>query len=157
MKLQWANEILWTLASITLIAFLVWDIYPVIERFLFYYIVVTLLLGLTYLRWIIFPRKSPLMRMFWFKVVIIIINIPIMLFTIRFFMSIMEIFDSINFSVGILEGRLILEGTALDFIQKTRELTIASVSSLVILIILFALRSIQLIFKWREIPTRFSN
>lgn len=151
-KLQWTTEILWTIAIIILVSFLVWDIYPVIERFLFYYIVGTMLLSFTYLRWILFPRSSPFMRMFWFKVIIMIINVPIALFTIRYFMNIMEIFDSFDFSQGIIDGQLILEGTALEFIQKTRELTIASASSLVILTILFVFRSIQLIFKWREIP-----
>ncbi len=155
LKLQWIAEALWVIASVILIAFVTWDMYTRVEQFFFYYIIITMFLGVNYLRWIIFPQHSPLMHSFWFKVVIILLNVPIFLLTIKYFMVILEIFDSFDFTQGVVEDNLIEKGASLELIQYIRKLTIASVSTLLISIVIFVFRSLHLIFKWRQLPKYF--
>lgn len=150
--LQWVNEILWLIASVVITAFLTWNIYQDIDRFFFWYIAATMILGLNYLRWILFPRHSPIMLSFWFKMVMLLVNIPLLMVIGKYFLSIMEIFDSFNFSYGLSSSYLIKADATLDFIQQVRTLTIASVASLLVLIIMFEIRAVQLIFKWRQVP-----
>lgn len=154
-QLRWMSEILWFVGTIIVTLTFTWSLYPLIERFYFFYIVMAMFLALNYLRWILFPDQSPLMQSFWFKLVVVFFNIPIFLLTIKFFMSILDMFDSFDFSEGLMEGRLIADGAELDFIQYVRDLTIASVSALVVLIVLFLFRTVHLIFKWRQLPDNF--
>ncbi len=150
--LQWVNEILWLIASIVITAFMTWSVYPEIDKGFFGYIAGTMILGLNYLRWILFPKHSPIMLSFWFKMVMLLVNIPLLMIVGKYFLSIMEIFDSFNFSYGFSESNLIREGSSLDFIQYIRNLTIGSVASLLVLIVMFEIRAVQLIFRWRQVP-----
>lgn len=151
--LQWGNEILWLIASVVITTFMTWNIYPEIDNGFFWYISGTMFLALNYLRWILFPRYSPIMFSFWFKMVMLLVNIPLLMVIGKYFLSIMEIFDSFNFSYGYSESYLIRENAPLEFIQQVRTLTIASVASFLVLTIIFEIRAVQLIFKWRQVPT----
>lgn len=151
--LQWGNEILWLIASVVITTFMTWSIYPEIDKGFFFYISGTMFLALNYLRWILFPRYSPIMFSFWFKMVMLLINIPLLMVIGKYFLSIMEIFDSFNFSYGYSESHLIRENAPLDFIQQVRTLTIASVASFLVLTVIFEIRAVQLIFKWRQVPS----
>lgn len=75
-----------------------------------------------------------------------------MIATVKYFLSVLEVFDSFNFSYGNQAQNLILQGTPFEIIMYLRTLSIASVSSLLVLIIIFELRALQLIFKWRQVP-----
>lgn len=152
--LQWAYEILWIFSSIVITTFFTWSIYQDIDRGFFLYIAGTMFLALNYLRWILFPKYSPVMHSFWFKLVMLFINIPLLMVLGKYFLSIMEILDSFNFSYGYSESHLIKENAPLDFIMKVRTLTIASVASLLFLIVIFEVRAVQLIFKLRQVPGR---
>lgn len=150
--LQWVYEFLWMLSAAVLTLFFTWELMPHIDRGYFYYITGTMFLAFNYLRWILFPKYSPIMYSFWFKGVMLLLNIPLALVVSKYFLTLMESYDSFNFSYGTGENILIKTDASYELIQKIRTTTIASVVSLVILIIIFELRSIQLIFKWRQVP-----
>ncbi|HUH75194.1 MAG TPA: hypothetical protein VLZ75_12410 [Chitinophagales bacterium] len=150
--LQWSYEFLWILLSFVVTSIFTWSIYPNVNNTLFFYISVTMILAMNYLRWIAFPRYSPLMFSFWFKMVMLMINIPLMILMLRYFLSSLEIFDSFNFSYGYSESYFIKDGVSLEFIVYVRTLMIASFTSFTLLLLMFELRATQLIFRWRQVP-----
>jgi hypothetical protein len=111
----------------------------------------------TYIRWIIFPEHSPLMFSFWVKVVMFFVNIPLFMLVLRYFTAALEVFDSFNFSYENRAGQLIAYGTPVELIAYIRDLTIFSGSVMLISIVLYQLRTIHLIFKWRQVPKSFSS
>ncbi len=155
--LQWVYELLWVLISIIITGFFTWSIFPKVDKMLFVYICTTMILSMNYLRWIAFPRYSPLMFSFWFKMSMLIINIPLLFFMLKFFLSSMEIFDSFNFSSGYSKEYFIQEGAPLEFILYVRTLMLASFSSFFLLLLMFELRATQLIFRWRQVPNSLTK
>lgn len=151
-QFQWAYEILWVLASLIISVIACWSIKAYIREDFFWYIFGNMFLGLNYLRWIIFPRHSPVMYSFWFKMIMLLLNIPITLFVVRYFMAAMEVFDSFNFSFGDQAGQLVKFGTPLGVIFYVKQLTVFTISSFLVLILIFEIRALQLIFKWRQVP-----
>lgn len=154
-QLRWVYEFLWLLMSVIIVVFFTWKIYPNIHRGFFLYISGTMFFAINFLRWILFPSYSPLMHSFWFKMIMAFLNIPFFILIVRYFLSILEVFDSFNFSYGLNPGNLIHNDVSLDFIMYVRTLTIASVTSCIFTLILFEFRSIQLVFKWRQVPASF--
>lgn len=151
--LQWMYEILWIVSAVILTLFFIWELQPHIDSLYFLFLSGTIFLGFNYLRWILFPRYSPVMYSFWFKAVMILLNIPLAMLVSKYFLTLLEVYDSFNFTYGVGEHVLIKTDADYDLIQKIRTTTIAAVVSLVILIIIFELRAIQLIFKWRQVPS----
>ena len=150
--LQWTYESLWILLSFVITGFFTWSIYPNTDIILFFYICITMILAMNYLRWIAFPRYSPLMYSFWFKMIMLFANIPLIIMMLRYFLSSMEIFDSFNFSYGYSQGYFIKDGVSLEFIMYVRTLMISSFTSFALLLLMFELRATQLIFRWRQVP-----
>jgi hypothetical protein len=152
--LQWLYEFLWILVSVVITGFFTWRIFPNIDIKLFGYICLTMFLSMNYLRWIAFPRYSPLMFSFWFKMSMLILNIPLLFTMLNYFLSALEIFDSFNFSSGYSKGYFINEGVPLEFILYVRTLMMASFSSFFLLLVMFEMRATQLIFRWRQVPNQ---
>lgn len=152
--LQWVYESLWLLISFVITGFFTWEIFPKVDIILFSYICLTMILSMNYLRWIAFPRYSPLMFSFWFKMSMLIINIPLLFTMLNYFLSAMEIFDSFNFSTGYSKGNFIQEGVTLEFILYVRTLMLASFTSFFLLLLMFEMRATQLIFRWRQVPDK---
>lgn len=151
--LQWVYEILWIVSAAILTLFFTWELQAHIDSLYFLYLSGTIFLGFNYLRWVLFPRYSPVMYSFWFKAVMILLNIPLAMLVGKYFLTLMEAYDSFNFSYGMGDHVLIKTEAGYDLIQKIRTTTIAAVVSMVVLILIFELRAIQLIFKWRQVPS----
>ncbi|MCO5230713.1 MAG: hypothetical protein M9958_06115 [Chitinophagales bacterium] len=150
--IQWSNEVIWIVASIVIAIYFTWNIQSRISTTYLIYLYLVIILAINYLRWIIFPRNSPLMYSFWFKAVLTLLNIPLFIVIIKYFLSVLEVFDSFNFSYGNHAQNLILQDTPFQMIMYIRTLSIAAVSSLLVLIVIFEFRALQLIFKWRQVP-----
>lgn len=155
--LQWVYEFLWILSAAILTFFFTWHLKPHIDTFYFYFISGVMFLGMNYLRWILFPTHSPIMRSFWFKGVMLFVNIPLIMVITKFFLTLMEAYDSHNFAYGFGDNILIKTQASYELIQKIRTTTIATVVSMIVLIIIFELRAVQLVFKWRQVPTSLTK
>jgi hypothetical protein len=154
---RWVYEIIWFLAAFILTFTLTFRIYGSIRPDFFWFLNAVSFSAFTYIRWIIFPVHSPLMFSFWVKVVLFFANIPIFMLVLRYFTASLEVFDSYNFSYENRAGQLIAFGTPLELVHYIKNLTIFSGSVMLISIVLYQLRTIQLIFKWRQVPQSLTS
>jgi hypothetical protein len=154
---QWLYEVLWLLAAGILTFGVTESLSGYVQSYFFWYLAGCTFMGFTYLRWIIFPLHSPIMFSFWFKMVMIFLNIPIFLFVTRYFTAAMGVFDSFNFSYEDREGQYLKNEIPFQTFDYLKTLTIFVASTMLIAIVLFELRAIQLIFKWRQVPQNMTS
>jgi hypothetical protein len=154
---KWLYEGLWIIAALVITLAAVMDIRDYVQVYFFWYIAGCCFFAFTYLRWIIFPLHSPIMFSFWFKTAMIFFNIPIFLFVTRYFTAAMGVFDSFNFSYEDRDGQYLTKEIPFEAFDYIKTLTIFSASTMLISIVLFELRSIQLIFKWRQVPQTMTS
>lgn len=154
---RWLYEGLWFLAGLIISFALTYKLYGQIRSDFFWFITVVSFGGFTYLRWIIFPEHSPLMFSFWVKLVFLFLNIPLFFFVMRYFAAATEVFDSYNFSFEDRSGQLVSHGIPADLFDYLKTLTIFSATVMLISIVMYQLRAIQLIFKWRQVPQSLTS
>ena len=154
-KLYWIYEALWLLVSFCIFYLIVKDFYSIIDRGYLFYIALTMLLSINYLRWILFPGYSLVMRKFWPKTILAFINIPLFILILKYFFLIIEHYSIFDFTYGFIDSFFIKEGTSLELIQFIKQVTIASASSFFILAVIFELRAVQITFKWRQVPSKY--
>jgi hypothetical protein len=154
---RWVYEMTWFLAAFIITFVATFKIFGSVRPDFFWFLSSISFGAFTYIRWIIFPEHSPLMFSFWVKVVMFFVNIPLFMLVLRYFTAALEVFDSFNFSYENRAGQLIAYGTPVELIAYIRDLTIFSGSVMLISIVLYQLRTIHLIFKWRQVPKSFSS
>lgn len=148
---------IWFLAAFIITFALTFRMYESVRSDFFWFLSAVSFAGFTYIRWIIFPEHSPLMFSFWVKMVMFFVNIPLFMLVLRYFTAALEVFDSFNFSYENRTGQLIVFGTPPELIAYIRNLTIFSGSVMLISIVLYQLRTIHLIFKWRQVPQSLTS
>lgn len=154
---RWVYEMIWFLAAFIITFAFTFKTYGSVRPDFFWFLSAVSFTAFTYVRWIIFPEHSPLMFSFWVKLVLFFANIPIFMLVLRYFTAALEVFDSYNFSYENREGQLIAFGISGELFSYIRNLTIFSGSVMLISIVLYQLRTIQLIFKWRQVPQSLTS
>lgn len=154
---RWLYEGLWFLAGLIISFALTYRLHGQIRTDFFWFITAVSFGGFTYLRWIIFPRHSPLMFSFWVKLVFLFLNIPLFFLVMRYFAAATEVFDSYNFSFENRSGQLVSYNIPADLFDYLKTLTIFSATAMLISIVMYQLRAIQLIFKWRQVPKSLTS
>lgn len=154
---QGLYETLWVLAAFLVTAAACYPLYSMIRTDFFWFVSACSFAGFTYLRWVIFPLHSPLMFSFWFKVVLFFINVPIFLFVLRYFTEALATFDAFDFTYEEKAGQLVNFGLSPEDFNYLKNITILAGTNFLISIALFNLRTIQLIFKWRQVPQSLTS
>lgn len=151
---QWLFEILWFLLALVLGYTLTFYFQPHISKMFYAYLLTGVFITVNYFRWIVFPEKSALMMNFWFKVVLILINVPLFIWGLNRFIQLTEVFDSFNGTFENIAEVHIKEGIPLQTFLYLKTLTTFIVTSSLMLIVLFLFRSMHIIFKYRQVPQK---
>lgn len=156
-QFKWMYEALWLLAAALITFAATHAIYGYIRTDFFVYLCVTSFLGFTYLRWILFPEHSPLMYSFWVKLVLVFVNIPFFMIVLRYFTAANEVFDSFNFSIENRPGQIMSAETPFPIFKQLKTVTTLASTTMLMAILMFELRAIHLIFKWRQVPQSMTS
>lgn len=111
-----------------------------------------LFLIIQYSRVVLFERRIIWTRTFWVKLVFGLLNIPLFFFVITWMMNWNAQIEDYSYNVGKLYTSDIKEGLPMQSYLYLRSLTVFVNIGLLVMIVLFELRMVYSVFKYREGP-----
>ena len=144
-------ELLWFLIAALVAYILIWPIRDRISDELFNYLLPTYFLIFTYFRFIAFMQQSILLESIWSKILFFVLNFPLFFFMLNKSFEYGQVADTYIYTLPKTILQHIKSGTELPQVMYVKRLVTIAEATVLTLIILFQLRIVHSIFKFRQL------
>lgn len=144
-------ELLWFVIAGIAAYLLVLPIKAIISIAFFQFLIGALFLAFTYFRFTAFMMHSIILESVWVKLLLLILNIPLFLYSLDQFFTFGKVYDEYNYTLPANIFQHIKSGTELDDLMYIKNLVTFAGFAALITIFLLELRLILAIFKLRQL------
>lgn len=149
--LQILYELAWFSVAGILALLFVLPIQPYISKALSNYLLISLFLGFTYFRYILFIFRSIIFKSIWIKIGVLILNVALFFLVINQYFSFSTVADDYIYTLPQQTFQHIHSGTDLDKLLYIKNIVAFSGFFAVVCIFLLEIRLVYAIFKLRQL------